>query len=171
MWPALLTSTSRRPDRSMTRPTAASTDASSSTSSSSGRTSPSTPSRSAAARLAFAPSGSRIDAYTVWPRAASDRQARAPIPVAAPVMSTVEARTCAAGRRGSGRGGVVIRSTSIASDLDHRQGEHAVADAPATVGHFFDQDHGVGARGLTVDLGQQVGDDLLISHVFFPFLL
>jgi hypothetical protein len=41
--------------------------------------------------------------------------------------------------------------------LDHGQGEDAVADAPAAVGHLLDKDHGVGACFLAVDLGVQVG--------------
>src|ERR1700729_2700226 len=41
--------------------------------------------------------------------------------------------------------------------LDHGQGEDAVADAPAAVGHLLDMDHGVGACFLAIDLGVQVG--------------
>jgi hypothetical protein len=41
--------------------------------------------------------------------------------------------------------------------LKHGQGEDVVADSPAAVGHLFDEDHGVGACPLAVDLGVQVG--------------
>ena len=36
---------------------------------------------------------------------------------------------------------------------EHRGGENVVADAPAAVGDLLDEDHGVRAGLLTVDLG------------------
>src|SRR4051812_43976028 len=49
--------------------------------------------------------------------------------------------------------------------LEHGEGQDVAADAPAAIGDFLDQDHGVGPGPLTVDLGVQVGrarDDLLL---------
>jgi hypothetical protein len=70
-----------------------------------------------------------------------DRAARAPMPVAAPVMSTVP------GSRG----------TSVVVALDHGQGENPVADAPAAFGHFLDEDHSVTVTPCVCVVISQVG--------------